>query len=96
MLLFQIQRLQSRQALRVALEDVNNKPRTLLVVTGQGLHSSGEPVLKAGVASMLQELQLKMRPTRDGFFVAQKLSRKSFQKLSAFAFGEERAAARAR
>ena len=57
------------KALRVALEDVNNKPRTLLVVTGQGHHSVGEPVLKAGVASMLHELQLKMRPTQDGFFV---------------------------
>lgn len=58
----------AQSALAFALEDAKQNPRTLLIVTGQGKHSK-EPTLKAGVASMLDQLPFRARETRDGFYV---------------------------
>eukprot|EP00438_Fugacium_kawagutii_P018465 Skav204794 [mRNA] locus=scaffold763:418654:419521:+ [translate_table: standard] len=58
----------AQSALAFALEDAKENPRTLLIVTGQGKHSS-EPTLKAGVASMLDQLPFPARETPHGFYV---------------------------
>ena len=59
----------AKMALQLALDDAKEKPRTLLIVTGQGKHSTGEPLLKEGVASMLDRLQLHARAVAGGFYV---------------------------
>lgn len=59
----------AKMALQLALDDAKQKPRTLLIVTGQGKHSTGEPLLKEGVASMLDKLQLHARAVAGGFYV---------------------------
>eukprot|EP00913_Durusdinium_trenchii_P001378 g1275.t1 len=61
----------AEEAVQLALDDAERKPRTLLIVTGKGKHSDGAPILKEGVASMLEKLQLRVRASvlQDGFYV---------------------------
>ncbi|CAJ1361538.1 unnamed protein product, partial [Effrenium voratum] len=58
----------AKKAVRLALDDQTE--RVLLIVTGQGKHSSEKAVLKEGVASMLKQLHCRVRATEGGFYVS--------------------------